>query len=183
MIEHDVAIVGYGPVGATLANFLGLAGLRVVVLERDTAPYSLPRAVQFDDEVMRVFQTLGLAEAVRKNTRVNPGMRFVNADGKLMLDWSRPMEIGPNGWPASFRFHQPALERTLREGVGRFPESYRCGWASEACDLARGRFAGVTIRLTGTNEAVRARIRRRLRWRALFHQGGNWVGGRGSRIS
>ena len=31
----DVAIVGYGPVGATLANLLGLYGCRTVVLERD----------------------------------------------------------------------------------------------------------------------------------------------------
>ena len=29
---HDVAIIGYGPVGATLANILGQAGLDVVVL-------------------------------------------------------------------------------------------------------------------------------------------------------
>ncbi|NDG47637.1 MAG: hypothetical protein EBY30_00885 [Rhodospirillales bacterium] len=29
---HDVAIIGYGPVGATLANILGQAGLDVVAL-------------------------------------------------------------------------------------------------------------------------------------------------------
>ena len=33
----DVAILGYGPVGALLANLLGHAGLSVVVYERDTA--------------------------------------------------------------------------------------------------------------------------------------------------
>ncbi|MBM3359730.1 MAG: hypothetical protein FJY54_18720, partial [Betaproteobacteria bacterium] len=34
-VIHDVAIVGFGPAGATLANLLGLAGLRVAVIERE----------------------------------------------------------------------------------------------------------------------------------------------------
>ena len=56
MTTRDVAIVGYGPVGALMANLLGQAGLQVDVFERDTAIYDLPRAVHFDGEVMRIFQ-------------------------------------------------------------------------------------------------------------------------------
>ena len=58
----DVAIVGLGPVGATLANLLGQAGISTLVLEREAAAYHLPRAVHFDDEVMRIFQAIGCAE-------------------------------------------------------------------------------------------------------------------------
>lgn len=118
---HDVAIIGYGPVGATLANILGQAGLDVVLLEREAAAYHLPRAVHFDDEVMRVFQGIGLAEAILPLTITSPGMKFVDRDGALLLDWSRPAGIGPQGWHASYRFHQPALEDELRSGVARFP--------------------------------------------------------------
>lgn len=50
---YDVAIVGYGPTGATLANLLGLQGVSVAVLERELVLQ--PRAVHFDGEVMRVF--------------------------------------------------------------------------------------------------------------------------------
>ena len=117
---HDVAVVGLGPTGATLANLLGLCGLSVLVLERETGIYDLPRAVQFDDEVMRVFQTIGLAQDIKTTTRVNVGMRFVDPDGKLLLDWPRPTEVTPQGWHASYRFHQPDLERTLRKGLDRF---------------------------------------------------------------
>ena len=39
----DVAIVGYGPVGAALAILLGQQGHRVVVLERYTEPPVAPR--------------------------------------------------------------------------------------------------------------------------------------------
>jgi len=44
----DVAIVGYGPVGQTLAALLGRAGHRVVVFERFKEIYRLPRAVHID---------------------------------------------------------------------------------------------------------------------------------------
>ncbi|PAY06323.1 3-(3-hydroxyphenyl)propionate hydroxylase [Bradyrhizobium sp. UFLA03-84] len=114
---YDVAIIGLGPVGATLANLLAVDGLSVIALERETEPYALPRAVHFDDEVMRVFQTIGLADEILPFTHVSPGMHFVDGDGRLFLDWSRPLEIGPNGWNISYRFHQPELERVLRAGA------------------------------------------------------------------
>ena len=47
--EFDVVIVGCGPVGAMLANLLGL-GARTLVLEREASIYHLPRACHFDDE-------------------------------------------------------------------------------------------------------------------------------------
>jgi 3-(3-hydroxy-phenyl)propionate hydroxylase len=103
MTETEVAIVGYGPVGATLAALLGQQGVRTLVLEREAAAYHLPRACHFDAEVMRVFQAIGVAEAVAANTRLSPGMRFVDASGRLLLDWSRPVEIGPEGWHARMR--------------------------------------------------------------------------------
>ena len=74
----DVAIVGLGPTGAVLANLLGLCGLRVVVLERERTIHDLPRTVHFDGEVMRIFQTVGVADRVAAVSRVNAGMRFVD---------------------------------------------------------------------------------------------------------
>src|SRR5271166_519022 len=60
---YEVCVLGCGPAGATLANLLGLCGVSVLVLEREGAAYPLPRAVQFDDEVMRVLQTIGLSDS------------------------------------------------------------------------------------------------------------------------
>jgi 3-(3-hydroxy-phenyl)propionate hydroxylase len=112
--EYDVAIVGFGPTGATLANLLALRGLKVVVFERDKDVFQLPRAVHFDGECMRVFQAAGIAHTLLPDLFVGPGMKFVNARGELMIDWSRPPGIGPQGWCASYKFHQPDLERALR---------------------------------------------------------------------
>lgn len=118
--EFDVVIVGRGPVGATLANLLGLCGVRTLVLEREARTYHLPRAVHFDDECMRVFQTIGLAEAILPQTILSPGMLFLDADGKMLLDWSRPQTPTPMGWNLSYRFHQPDLEDVLIGGLARF---------------------------------------------------------------
>ena len=60
MREYDVAIVGLGPTGGTIANLFALNGLSVLILEREKNFYPLPRAVHFDDEIMRVFETIGI---------------------------------------------------------------------------------------------------------------------------
>ena len=85
--EADVAIIGYGPAGATLANLLGQSGISTLVLEREEAAYHLPRAVHFDDEVMRVFDTIGLAEAMEPTVHVSPGMRFMDAASPHFSYW------------------------------------------------------------------------------------------------
>lgn len=121
MTACDICIIGLGPVGATLANLLGGLGLSVVVLEREGAMYPLPRAVAFDDEVMRVFETIGIAAEVDAVSRRSPGMRFIDAQGKLIVDWTRPQALTAQGWYASYRFHQPDLEQILRAALRRYP--------------------------------------------------------------
>ena len=115
MDHFDVAIVGYGPTGATLAHLLAQCGLKTLVLEREHAAYHLPRAVHFDAEVMQVFQWIGIASELEPKTALHPGMRFVDSQGKLLLDWPRPQGEGPQGWRANYRFHQPDLEKLLRD--------------------------------------------------------------------
>ncbi|CAN5674552.1 bifunctional 3-(3-hydroxy-phenyl)propionate/3-hydroxycinnamic acid hydroxylase [soil metagenome] len=117
----DVAILGCGPVGALLANLLGQAGLSVAVYERDTAIYPLPRAVHFDGEVMRIFQSVGLADRIAAAARPSSqGMHFVSAEGRTLMVRRGIDGPGPHGWPNNWYFHQPALEQILREGVARF---------------------------------------------------------------
>ena len=118
--DHDVVIVGCGPTGATLANLLSQSGANVLVIDREAAIYNLPRAVHFDDETMRVFQAVGISDALLKKVRVNPGMRFVDSDGVVLLDWPRPVDIGRQGWHGSYRLHQPDLEVLLRDAIAQY---------------------------------------------------------------
>ena len=157
--DVDIAIVGYGPVGATLANLLGQIGVSTLVLEREEAAYHLPRAVHFDDEVMRVFETIGLAEAIERTVHVSPGMRFMDPAGRCLLEWPRPTERAAHGWHTSYRFHQPDLERILRQGLARFASvCVRTRIEALAVDEDAD---GVTVRCenlrTGLLERIRAR--------------------------
>lgn len=120
--DFDVIILGCGPVGATLGNLLGSMDVRTCIVERDTTAHALPRAGHFDDEVMRVWQTIGLSGAMQPDVRVNPGMTFIGQNGERLLHWPRPMEVGSQAWHPSYRFHQPALEATLRQGLTRFAD-------------------------------------------------------------
>jgi 3-(3-hydroxy-phenyl)propionate hydroxylase len=119
--RYDVVIVGLGPAGATLANLLALRGVSVLALDREPDIYRLPRAIHFDGECMRVFQTIGIADRLAPELVVAPGMKFVAADGELLLDWTRPTQPGPQGWHPSYRFHQPTLETLLRERLATQP--------------------------------------------------------------
>ena len=117
--DYDIAIIGYGPVGAALANLLGMGGLKVALLEREPSLYHMPRAVSLDGESMRLFQTIGLAEKLLPKLNVSRNIRHVNAEGKLLVLIARG-GIGPDGWNNAYRFFQPELEGVLREGVARY---------------------------------------------------------------
>lgn len=118
---YDVAIVGLGPAGATLANLLGAAGRSVLVVEKEAGIFPLPRAVHFDGEVLRVFQSAGLREEVLAVSRPGTeGMSFVNAAGKTMLVRGGTASFGVHGCADHYYFHQPWLEAVLRTGLKRF---------------------------------------------------------------
>ena len=118
--DFDIVIVGLGPTGGTLANLLAMNNLSVLILEREAGIYNLPRAVHFDDEVMRVFQTIGITKTIAKKLIINKGTKFLDENGRLILDWPRPKVITENGWYPSYRFHQPDLERSLRQKLKIF---------------------------------------------------------------
>jgi len=172
-IDCDVVIVGCGPVGATLANLLGKQGVSVTVLEREPGVYHAPRAGHFDGEVMRVFQAIGLADRVAETVHISTGMQFVNANGELLLDWPRPQELGPMGWHASYRFHQPDLETILRDGITKLPSvnlKLRCdAFAVDEFDhhvevryedLNRGAISAVKARYVVGCDGARSTVRR-----------------------
>lgn len=152
----DVAIVGLGPVGALLANLLGQAGLAVVVLERDREIHPLPRAVHFDGEVMRIFQSAGLADRIAATARPSSkGMHFISGDGRTLMIRRGRDGPGPQGWASNWYFHQPLLEEALRAGLARFANVViRLGCEVTALDEAEDH---VTLHLQPGEGPVQAR--------------------------
>jgi 2-polyprenyl-6-methoxyphenol hydroxylase-like FAD-dependent oxidoreductase len=113
-MNYDLAIVGFGPVGATLASLCARRGLSVVVIDKDFDVYPLPRAAHVDHEVMRIWQEIGCADDLFATMRENVGMDFLTADGEVLHRMRSP-GIAPSGWPASLFFHQPGVERAVRK--------------------------------------------------------------------
>lgn len=116
---YDVAIVGYGPVGATAANLLGQMGLNVVVIERDPDIYFRARAISTDEEVVRIWQQVGLSDQLNADMQPGGGANFVDAAG-VSIAKLLPADRG-NGHPPQQFIYQPAVDRVLRAGVDRFP--------------------------------------------------------------
>ena len=118
--EYDVAVVGYGPTGVTAANLLGAAGLRVVVIERDAEIFSRARAISTDEEVMRIWQRLGLAERLKQDVLADRPIDFVDARGRSFVRADLPSR--GHGHPPQMFIYQPALEQVLRDGTTRYPK-------------------------------------------------------------
>jgi 2-polyprenyl-6-methoxyphenol hydroxylase-like FAD-dependent oxidoreductase len=137
MSEHtslDVAIVGYGPVGQTLAALLAARGHRVAAYERFAGLYDLPRAVYFDDEIMQVWQSLGIVEDL--DVLPVDTYEWFGADGETILRLEHPGGA-PSGWKSGYFFYQPTLERALDRAVQALPAAtVHTGWRAEALDQA-----------------------------------------------
>ena len=117
----DVAVVGYGPVGAVAAALLGQAGLRVHVCDRLPGVYEIPRAIALDHEVMRVFQQIGIVDAVLPHTEPFTHSEWFGASGQLIRRMTMVAPPYPQGYTPSLVFSQPPVERLLRERVAALP--------------------------------------------------------------
>ncbi|MBB5750199.1 FAD-dependent monooxygenase [Micrococcus sp. TA1] len=109
--EREVIVVGAGPVGLTAALLLADAGVRTTVVEKATAPGDLPRAISLQDESFRVFDQLGIADALKAESLLDTGSRYFGL-GECLLAEARPMP-SRLGHPAKTQFDQPILEQLL----------------------------------------------------------------------
>lgn len=121
-LTTDVLIVGYGPSGATLANLLGQRGHRVVVIDQAPEIYDKPRAITADQEALRIFQEIGLADEITRSTTPHPGTDFVGVQGQVIKRFYPADPPNPLAWDPSFMFVQPELEASLRRGLARFAQ-------------------------------------------------------------
>ena len=119
--DFDVAIAGFGPAGATLACLLGAQGIRTFVVDRLTGVYDKPRAFAIDHEIMRVFQNIGLADAIEPHVAPFTASEHYGVDGQLIRRLTMIDPPYPQGWIPSMVFRQPPLEAALREQVGATP--------------------------------------------------------------
>ena len=112
--DIDVAIVGAGPVGLTLALFLARRGVRVTVLERDRQPSSSPRAMVYLHPLLTDLEGIGMLTPMLEQA-------WLDREG--------------------FNLHLPAfgevisIPNTALDGVARHPYNLHLG-QGEYCAIA-----------------------------------------------
>jgi 3-(3-hydroxy-phenyl)propionate hydroxylase len=151
--EVDVVIVGAGPSGLTLANILGLQGVRTLIVEERDTLIDYPRGVGLDDEALRTFQSIGLVDRVLPHTVPNQILRFFDAKRRLLAEMAPP--DARFGWPKRNGFVQPMVDAELHGGLDRFDHvEVRWGHRMENCVETSD---GVTLEFADGKDPVRAR--------------------------
>ena len=151
--QADVAIVGAGPSGLTLANILGLQGVRTVLVEERDTLIDYPRGVGLDDEALRTFQSIGLVDRILPHTVPNQILRFFDAKRRLLAEMAPP--DARFGWPKRNGFVQPMVDAELYSGLDRFDHvEVRWGHRMENCVESSD---DVTLEFADGKESVRAR--------------------------
>lgn len=128
----NVVQIGYGPVGQTMAALLAAQGHDVAVFERHPALYALPRAGHVDHEIMRIFQSIGAAEAMATDMFRCARYGWRNQHGQTLLDidWSQE---GVSGWASDYLMYQPYVEDALDAAARRNSTlTVEHGWEARA---------------------------------------------------
>lgn len=114
--DTDLLVVGGGPVGVAMGLFAVRHGLTATVVERVAEVYNKARAIGMDDEVVRTFQTVDLADEILAISTPIHGAEFVDPDGRRLTGIELPPgTLTPLGHPPMNMYFQPTLEALLRE--------------------------------------------------------------------
>ncbi len=153
--ETEVLVVGFGPVGATIANLLGRYGVRTLAIDAATEIFPQPRAIALDNEALRILQAAGLPEGSFETIAI-PEVRYRSPYvGQLAR-----LETGGclDGHPKLVTFYQPELESELRSRAREHP-SVTVELGVELVELAeeKGRVRARLRELDGKEHAVHAK--------------------------
>jgi 3-(3-hydroxy-phenyl)propionate hydroxylase len=155
-VTTDVAVIGAGPCGITMANLLAVYGVRAVVIDAQPGIYEYPRAVGIDDESLRTYQAVGVVRRLLEDIVQNTPIRYYTSWGRLMAHVEP--SVRPFGWPRRNNFLQPLFEAALREKVAE-SDSVEL-WLGVRLTGYRQDADGVTAEIEdSTGEAVRLRAK------------------------
>ena len=131
MEKFDVAICGYGPVGATLSLLLAKYNYKVLLIEKNQGPCKTARAINTDGEQLRIFDQFNLSERIIDNSNQIEKVHFSNKDLEPIQTIVASLEDTDMGWPNQVLFYQPELESFLREKIKTFKNII----VKETCEL------------------------------------------------
>jgi 2-polyprenyl-6-methoxyphenol hydroxylase-like FAD-dependent oxidoreductase len=136
--DHDVLIVGGGPVGMGLAIDLGQRGVRTAVIERHHQSQPVPKGQNLTQRTMEHFWLWGVEQEVRAARTIPPeyGIGGLTAYGTLLsghhYDWMQRELVRPFYLTDNERLPQYATEAVLRRRAGALADvDIHYGWTAE----------------------------------------------------
>jgi 2-polyprenyl-6-methoxyphenol hydroxylase-like FAD-dependent oxidoreductase len=152
--EVEVAVVGAGPVGLTIATMLAAYGIRTVVLDRAAGPAAHSRAAVVQARTLETLGPLGIVEeALRRGVIVSQfGVR--DRDQRLLaVDFGRL----PTAHPYTLMLPQDETESLLREALGRRGGAVL--WGHEVTGISQNHNeVEIKVWYAQRNERLRARF-------------------------
>lgn len=117
--QMPVVIVGAGPTGLTAGLLLAEYGVASIILERNSAPMDIPRAIVLDDEGARTLQCFGADKTYVDGTVEGEGAQYIDDNGVPFANTGSGAET--YGFAKRHFINQPEMEAALRQRIAETP--------------------------------------------------------------
>ena len=114
-----VVIVGAGPTGLSTGLLLAQYGIRSLILERNSAPMDIPRAIVLDDEGARTLQCFGADRTYVSTTIQGEGAEYIDDSGITLGRVGSGEET--YGFAKRHFINQPEMEAALHDHIRAEP--------------------------------------------------------------
>lgn len=115
--EYDVLIVGYGMLGNVAALLLAKLGMSVAVVEKKNLDdLLLAKSARIDDEVMMIFEKLGLADRLKSILYPLKGTQIVDKQERILLELNQKYH---SQFAPVLGFYQPDVQKILQQEAAK----------------------------------------------------------------
>lgn len=155
----DLAVIGGGPAGSTMASLVAAQGHSVLVLEKDQHPrFHIGESLLPHN--MKIFQRLGLVDEIRAIGVDKLGVDFTSDDASEAVQefrFAEALDLAP-GCEQAFQVRRSDFDRLLFEHAGRSGALLVTGARVRDIDFETGADPVLQIALADTEQTVCARF-------------------------
>lgn len=148
-VDADVAVVGAGPSGLTVANLLADRGWTVALVERHPTLFGLPRAGHIDHEAFRILQAINCLHPVLERSLPKKRNVWLDRNGEVLLEFKHWAETASGFFSGSM--YQPDLEEALMSGLRSKQDRIRLFQGFTVDGLSQ-EDEGVAVEASGTDK-------------------------------